>query len=250
MSHQGPYQRPARARTTVQTYNLKALTCSTHKRSLNNRDARVLRERRPSMSHRSGTIPRAVTPTEQLHRTRSITSSELTSPMPSPSLSVLATSLAHDAAAGRERLESGNHEVAGDNDSMVQTAIADDPPFFACFNTQNHPAGHFYSANELYSRGVWIGYLAPDRCIESFRKLPSFSALRTNFKQFSAPFPPAIAGAAREERKAVCRGCIGDDSAVITLREIHFVHNTVSCCSAIIITAVSAVPQHTRIPTL
>ncbi|KAF1842122.1 uncharacterized protein K460DRAFT_388882 [Cucurbitaria berberidis CBS 394.84] len=209
MSHQKSHERPARARAAVKTYNLKVLTNPTHKMYLNDSGAWVLRKPRESMSldKVDDTISRVGIPANQRHNSRSNTSSALTSPMLSPSLSALGISLSDDTTTAPGQLEEA-------------------PLLFDCFNTHVHPGGHFYSAHELVLQGVWIGYLSPDRHTERFRNLPSFDNLKTNCKRFSTPFPPTIHGGAGEELSAVCRGCIGDDSAIITLREIQFVGNT------------------------
>ncbi|KAI4698216.1 uncharacterized protein J4E84_001352 [Alternaria hordeiaustralica] len=93
---------------------------------------------------------------------------------------------------------------------------------YGCFNSQPHLKGHFYSANQLFARGVWIGYLAPDRQSQSFRGLPSFHDLKANYKKFTPPHPPIVSGSPRENRNAVCRGCAREDSAVIAFSEVHF----------------------------
>ncbi|KAI4930787.1 uncharacterized protein J4E92_004619 [Alternaria infectoria] len=93
---------------------------------------------------------------------------------------------------------------------------------YDCFNSQPHLKGHFYSANQLFARGVWIGYLAPDRQSQSFRGLPSFHDLKANYKKFTPPHPPIVSGSPRENRNAVCRGCAREDSAVIAFSEVQF----------------------------
>lgn len=173
-------------------------------------------------------MPRAVTPVGQLHRNRSSTSSGLTSPMASsPSLSAVGSNPTDNAATSFRESKTINREVITDRKRTASVAMAPSNPVFDCFNMLNRAEGHFYSANELFSRGVWIGYLAPARHKESFQKLPSFNNLRNNFKNFNPPYPPTITGPVGEERNAVCRGCIGHDSAVISLREIGFYGNQV-----------------------
>ncbi|KNG49534.1 integral membrane protein [Stemphylium lycopersici] len=135
-------------------------------------------------------------------------SSGLTSPMLSPKSRALETPLSsEEAATGKES------RYADSPNSMS---------FYNCFNSQNNPRGHFYSANRLFTRGIWIGYLAPDRQSESFRGLPSFQELKFNCAKFSPPHPPVIQGSAGQTRQAVCRGCAASNSAVIPLSEIQF----------------------------
>ncbi|KAF2818983.1 hypothetical protein CC86DRAFT_432406, partial [Ophiobolus disseminans] len=57
------------------------------------------------------------------------------------------------------------------------------------FNSHNTPRGHYYSAPNLYSRGVWVGYLAPDKQNTSYLGLPSYNTLKANLKSLSPPFP-------------------------------------------------------------
>ncbi|RYO67553.1 hypothetical protein AA0113_g4569 [Alternaria arborescens] len=132
---------------------------------------------------------------------RSNVSSGLTSPMMSPGLRALDTSL---------------HEQA--RNACPTTA-------YDCFSSQPHLKGHFYSANQLFQRGVWIGYLAPERQNESFRGMPSFHLLKVNYSKFSPPYPPIVQGSPRENRNAICRGCARDESALIALSEVQFGKN-------------------------
>jgi len=99
---------------------------------------------------------------------------------------------------------------------------------FACFNKRGLPRGHFFSCRDLYSRGVWVGYLTPEKYGESYEGLASFNQLKTNCKRFSQPYPPTIVGVPGGERSAVCRGCVGSSSQLLTLRELSFVGKTVS----------------------
>ena len=98
-----------------------------------------------------------------------------------------------------------------------------------CFNSFPGPKGHFYATRELFKRGVWIGYLDKSRHSQSYYGLPSFRDLRVNHSKFSIPRPPVTQGVPGEERLAVCRGCAGQNSQLITLTEIKFVGPTVSC---------------------
>ncbi|CAO2648041.1 Nn.00g089630.m01.CDS01 [Neocucurbitaria sp. VM-36] len=218
MSDQEMHKRPTRARTAVGTYNLKVLTENVHNSHLNERESRSSM----ALNGRSDSMSRAATPVTKLHVHRRNISSGLTSPMPSPNLSALGSGLTDNTTTAPRKLEAIDPDITSNDTRIISTAVASSVPMFDCFNTQPHSWGHFYSANELFSRGIWIGYLTPDRHSESFRRLPSFSDLKTNFRKFSTPYPPTITGSVGEERISVCRGCVGDDSAVITLREIQF----------------------------
>ncbi|KAF2473175.1 uncharacterized protein BDR25DRAFT_387347 [Lindgomyces ingoldianus] len=96
------------------------------------------------------------------------------------------------------------------------------PAPFACFGKSKDPQKHYRAAEELQRAGVWIGYLANESHGKPYQDMPSFSELRMNCKHISPPYPQPIAGIAQEERHAICRGCYGDRSCLITLREISF----------------------------
>jgi len=97
-----------------------------------------------------------------------------------------------------------------------------------CFSNVNGRQAHWSAAPYLYERGVWIGYLAPSSHKHSYRGLPSLNELRSNFSSFATPFPETIQGKPNEERLAVCRGCLGDDSTVFAISELKFVKPKVS----------------------
>ncbi|KAJ4377899.1 hypothetical protein N0V83_000729 [Neocucurbitaria cava] len=221
MPNQESQKRSARTRTAVATYNLQKLT-----KDIRNSYRNEAKPRSTMAQHgRSASMPKAATPVSQPHKNRRSTSSGLTSPMASPSLSAVSSNLTDDAATSFETSKTIIREVITDRKRTTSRAMAPSNPVFDCFNMLNRAEGHFYSVNELFSRGVWIGYLALARHKESFRKLPSFNNLRNNFRTFSPPYPPTITGPVGEERNAVCRGCIGDESVMITLREIGFYGN-------------------------
>lgn len=115
-----------------------------------------------------------------------------------------------------------------DSEGSENLVMAPSLPTFTCFSKHNGPQRHYYAASDLYDAGIWVGFLSPERHRESYRSLPSFSKLRLNAKKFNPPFPPPVSGVAREERHAVCRGCLGDESQLITLREIAYITKTVS----------------------
>ncbi|KAF1830496.1 hypothetical protein BDW02DRAFT_633596 [Decorospora gaudefroyi] len=191
--------RPARARTAVPTYNLKILTGISrrnHERYSDDDQSRAQTE-----------TSKAKTPESDLHQSYSNPSSESTSATMSPSLNALQVSLTDEAVAAVEV------KAAVSNSSTDR---------YDCFGLQLDPKGHFYAANKLYARGIWIGYLDPHRWTESFRGLPSWSELKHNHASFTPPFPPSEFGTPRKSRDAICRGCASKDSGIITFNEIHF----------------------------
>jgi hypothetical protein len=155
----------------VATYNLKALSRISglsHQQDLDEDIPTVnLRSRSHTPPAARNEIPRARSPQlDPLSRT--------TSPMPTTEIPVFGTSLAIKST------DTGTRDVAvSDTDGNINV--------FDCFNTQDHPRGHYYSALELFKRGVWIGYLAPERHKESFGGLPSFNNLKGNYKSMSNP---------------------------------------------------------------
>jgi hypothetical protein len=99
---------------------------------------------------------------------------------------------------------------------------------FECFSHLSNARGHYYSALAMCARGVWIGYLAPNNQKKSYRGLPSYQDLKTNFVDMNLPCPPSNPGTPANNRGAVCRGCFGEQSALLTLREMSFVKDRVS----------------------
>ncbi|KAJ8112045.1 hypothetical protein OPT61_g5498 [Boeremia exigua] len=97
---------------------------------------------------------------------------------------------------------------------------------YDCFDRSGR--GHFDSADTLFDRGVWIGYLAERSRNTRYRGLPSFRELEKNYKELNLPFPNPSVGISCSDREAVCRGCFGNRSIVLQLREIRFgSHNKV-----------------------
>ena len=148
--------RPVRKRTAVPTYNLKVLN-GTSKHTRTSYRRKHLRLGKQSMTPTQANnstlrIPKLSQPTERC------TSSPLTSPMASPRIDALANSLQDIAAAPLETSmtygPSQSHPADGTTDDMPSQGSAYD-----CFNSHNNPRGHYYSTRELYSRGVWVGYL-------------------------------------------------------------------------------------------
>lgn len=123
--------------------------------------------------------------------------------------------------------------ISSSSGTPPQCAADNTTSQFQCFNQVSNSHGHYYSAPTLHARGVWIGHLAPDAQKRSYRGLPSYSQLKANFNDISLPFPPSSASTAVKNREAVCRGCLGEQSALLTLREIPFVKNRVSTVNLI-----------------
>jgi len=216
MANQDSLGRSTRARNKVRTYNLKILsgTSRSSRRRSHNVDPQSARHSDPRISsEEQDNLETTESLEEHFQHHHGEDSSELTSPMMSPNLLALETSLS----------EEGTTVASTQSGSPVNNT-----GLYDCFNATLHPKGHFYSAKELFARGVWIGYLSPDRHSESFRGLPSFSTLKANFTKFSPPYPPVINGFVRGERSAVCRGCASSTSALIAFFEIQFVRTSVS----------------------
>ncbi|KAH7346115.1 hypothetical protein BKA66DRAFT_447790 [Pyrenochaeta sp. MPI-SDFR-AT-0127] len=218
MSPQESRIRSGRVRTVVPSYNVKVLTYN----AKNNRTDHIDYPAPVPGKHRQD-FPS--TPNKRLRGSRSNPSSSLTSPVPFSALSVLPTPSTKVAVAVNQP-GSSDHESAAADASAESTCIASVPTLFDCFNTHRQPRGHFYSANKLYSTGVWIGYLAPERHSESFRELPSFNDLKTKLEIRVALFPPTVGDTHGQTRDAVCRGCVGPNSTVIALREIQFAQDS------------------------
>ncbi|EMD61099.1 hypothetical protein COCSADRAFT_29370 [Bipolaris sorokiniana ND90Pr] len=122
-------------------------------------------------------------------------------------------------------LELGRSPSSGEAKTVQQsrpTSSQTSRRFCKCFNPYDDSNGHFYSVNQLFTQGVWIGYLAPDRHKESFRGLPSFNVLKSNCAKLIAPYPKATQGLVGQIRHAVCRGCVSATSKVFELREVQF----------------------------
>jgi hypothetical protein len=219
MSHAASPMRSQRARKSVPTYNLKVLsgipTRRTAKRSFDGDNDDYSGPSNGSHEQMSSNGRhddyKVVTPEADSEQDLSNVSSKLTSPTRSSGLAALETSLTGEATG-----------------YSPSTSDDQNKSLFECFNAQPHPKGHFYSANQLYAQGVWIGYLDPDRAKESFRGLPSLDGLRVNHNKFSPPHPPPVPGTARENRNAVCRGCASSSSTIIAFSEIQFVGKSVS----------------------
>jgi hypothetical protein len=210
----GP-SRPVRTnRTAVPTYNLKALTNEglVRKSSPQTRD-----RQRMTPSHAfQGNID-TISPSRQPHTSGS---SCLFSTITSPRI---------------PRVNKSQHDVAIDPlDANTSTAgrpgssTAPHQPTYACFNKHGHLQGHYHSARELYSRGVWVGYLAPDKQKIPYLACPSYKKLRANYINLGLSFPPSDLRSSASSRYAVCRGCLNEQSALLIVRELSFAKDKVS----------------------
>ncbi|EUC49243.1 hypothetical protein COCMIDRAFT_23033 [Bipolaris oryzae ATCC 44560] len=197
--------RPSRNRTNVNTYNLKILS------------GIVSRTRKRQGSSGNSEVKDEAPPTPQIATQEGIQAAESgsldqTSGLPSP---VIPPSL----------LELGRSPSNGEAKTAQQsrpTSSQTSRRSCKCFNPYDDSNGHFYAVNQLFSQGVWIGYLAPDRHKESFRELPSFYTLKSNYAKLMSPYPRATQGLVGQPRHAVCRGCVSGTSKVFELREVQF----------------------------
>lgn len=222
--------RPARNRTLVPTYNLKTLSGNArHTRTCYLRDNKS--NNKQSMSPAQASL-RALNTTHNLQRADSGTSSPLSSllvspsPFASPRVSALDAGLQDTAAAASLEFQRAMNSSADDTRAASRTPGTTTLEY-ACFNQHPSPRGHYYSTRELHARGIWVGYLAPDRQNKPYLGLPSYNELKANWRNMSLPFPPPYPGTLSGNREAVCRGCFGDQSQLITLRELPFVRNSV-----------------------
>jgi len=216
MAHRDSLDRPTRTRNNVRTYNLKILSGTYRRSRRRSRNVDPQSAHHPDSRMSSGEqddLKATESPEEHFQQNHPEDSSALTSPMMSPNLLALETSLSEEDTTVAFTQSSSSANSAG---------------LYDCFNITLHPKGHFYSAKELFARGVWIGHLSPDRHSESFRGLPSFSTLKANFAKFTLPYPPVIPGFVRGDRNAVCRGCVSSTSALVAFFELQFVGTSVS----------------------
>jgi hypothetical protein len=213
MTNPDSSSRPQRKRTVVSTYNLKILNDNAHHTHLHasNRQTRDSTDQpcqRPTGTHMdrfSDAVP------QHLHSQSS--PGPLTSLTGSPRMSPVT-----DAHPSDTPPDTDSKLLFAEND-MIQ---------FECFNKLTSTRGHNYSAPALRACGVRVGYLAPDKHKKEYFGMPSFSDLKTNFADMTLPFPPINEATSARNRNAVCRGCFGQQSALLTLREVHFVLNRVS----------------------
>jgi hypothetical protein len=216
----GSTGRPKRNCTLVPTYNLKILNDNAHHTHLHasNRQIRNSTGHLQPCQRSTGTNMDSLKNTVSQHFFDEISSSPLASLINSPRTSPVTVAPAHvfDEASARQ------HTVA--KLPLVENKETE----FECFNTLTSARGHYYSAHTLKDRGVWVGYLAPDKHKKQFSGMPSFHDLKTNFTDMALPFPPTNEATSANNRNAVCRGCFGPRSVLLTLCELQFVHNRVS----------------------
>jgi hypothetical protein len=165
------------------------------------------------------------------------TSSPLSSPMTSPRTSSVDTSqhrvvvdpvYTNGTTRNSFALQAGNSATSPEDD------MAQPVPTYECFNKHGLPQGHYYSACELYSRGVWVGYRAPDKHKKPYLECPSYNELKANFTSLNLPFPLSNPSSSSCNREAVCRGCFGEQSALITTCEMPFAKNRVCFTSLLL----------------
>lgn len=208
--------RPSRNRTNVNTYNLKRLSgivSRTRKPQRSSGNSEV-KDEVPSMSHIGTHEGVQAAQSGSFDQTGGSQTNELPWPAMPPSLPELGRSL----SSGEAKTVQQSRPISS------QTSRR----FCKCFNPYADSNGHFYSVNQLFTQGVWIGYLAPDRHRESFRGLPSFNILKSNCSKLVTPYPTATQGLAGQPRHAVCRGCLSATSKVFELREVQFYGKSVS----------------------
>jgi hypothetical protein len=202
--------RATRNRTAVSTYNLKLLNDNAHHTNrcyrLSNRNTD---RPQPIPARTNENSPESVALSQIVHDNSS-------SPLTSLSLSPRTSLLRSPSPRTRHKTD------------LKPLITTDNMTEFECFNARVDSRGHYYSAPALYTCGVWVGYLSPDKQKKQYRGLPSFNELKMNSADMSLPCPPSSEGATANNRSAVCRGCFGEQSVLLTLREIHFVNNRVS----------------------
>jgi hypothetical protein len=210
--------RPKRNRTMVSTYSLKNLSDNAHHTHLHpsNRTTRDGADR-----------PRSLPAHTNMDNTNCAGLRRFICPASSSPLSSLIDSpgVLQESIAPAHLLDtSPTGRPTPSRSSIAKNRMTE----YECFNGLSNARGHYYSASALQARGVWVGYLAPDKQKKQYFGLPSFNELKTNFHDITLPFPPTNEAISASNPIAVCRGCFGEQSALLTLRELHFVHNRVS----------------------
>ncbi|KAL5120728.1 hypothetical protein ACEQ8H_001477 [Pleosporales sp. CAS-2024a] len=109
------------------------------------------------------------------------------------------------------------------NDAQQLLGIVSSAMQFDCFDHLSSARCHYYSTRTLFSLGVWVGYLAPDKQNKPYKGLPSFHELKKNCNDMILPFPPPSVGTAAKNYSAVCRGCVDYQPSLLTVRELAFV---------------------------
>jgi hypothetical protein len=228
MSGTGNAFRPARNRTPVATYNLKILhdrahdvhTYMIHKQAHHNID-----KPRPVPVCTNEITSKTAASSQIIH---SSFSSPLTFLSASPQMTPLRSRSLDSTVTLHQAHDPPQKTVL--KSSVTTNNMAE----FECFNSLIDSRGHYYSAPALYACGVWVGFLSPDKQKLQYRGLPSFNELKMNFADMSLPCPPSSEGASANNRSAICRGCFGEHSPLLTLREVQFVNNRVSLICACI----------------
>lgn len=246
----GSNPRPERKRAAVPTYNLRILS------GLPTRSRKSDHKKCTSLSTRDLTplqIQMDLDPAMDRD-----TSTALSSPLSSPPVSTCATPFRRTIAERQE------HRTGPGSTRRPFSMTTE------CFKKHDSARGHYHSATELYDRGVWVGFLAPDRQNESYKGLPPYSELKVNCKNMELPYPPATTGSSAKTHLAICEsrpgykvadrhydlptrlcpptsdmsltlcplggGCSSEQSRLLTLREEKFVHKKVGCSSQSLIT--------------
>jgi hypothetical protein len=128
-------------------------------------------------------------------------SSPLSSPVTLPTMSILGTPSPDTNAASRNTNEATSrspvHSTGLESPSDNIHAVLENQKY-DCFTTLPNAEVHYYSALELYARGVWVGYLDPKRHRQPYRDLPSYYELKENFRNMILPHPPAEVGLASQ----------------------------------------------------
>ncbi|KAF2026176.1 hypothetical protein EK21DRAFT_92617 [Setomelanomma holmii] len=216
----GSVSRPVRSHTAVDTYNLKVLNGNARHTRTSHLSKQTRHNNQSMDSALMNTDLSDETPPR--HAARGSTSSSPSSLSASPSvwsqMDGQDNSLCHITRAAAKAHRATQH-------STTQRCNSNITQKYDCFNQLTNPRGHYYSARELYSHGVWVGYLAPDRQNKSYHELPSYNELKANYNAFRLPFPPSAAGKACVIREAVCRSCLGSASTPITMVELPFIKN-------------------------
>jgi hypothetical protein len=203
MSNIDGSSRPMRNRTVVPTYNLKVLTGNA-RQAPDGRLQKQISSRKQTMT--CGHTTTSNRDTAHLPQaSHSSTFSPLTSPIISPRMSA----------------------VNMNQKDVVSTSPDTRGQTYECFSKHGKSRGHYYSARQLYSHGVWIGYLAKDKQEKRYLECPSYSELKLNFIDMSLPYPPPSPSMSSYNRQAMCRGCFNEHSSLLTLREIPFAKDRV-----------------------
>jgi hypothetical protein len=158
-------------------------------------------------------------------------SSPLSSPVTLPTMSILGTPSPDTNAASRNTNEATSrspvHSTGLESPSDNIHAVLENQKY-DCFTTLPNAEVHYYSALELYARGVWVGYLDPKRHRQPYRDLPSYYELKENFRNMILPHPPAEVGLASQNTMAVCRHCLPKEPKLVMLRRLKYDTNSVS----------------------